>query len=65
MINFINKYFVSDLDVITITSFYGLSAPSQREINLRKKKIEKCKEILGDKYLLAKPIQRGSNATGN
>lgn len=39
-----------------IDCLYKLPPPSQQIMQLREVKIEQCKLILGDKYLLAKPI---------
>jgi hypothetical protein len=41
-----------------IDSLYKLPPPSPSMIEAREKKIAKCKKMMGDKYLLAKPIQR-------
>jgi hypothetical protein len=41
-----------------IASLYKLPPPSQSLVELREKKIAKCKKMMGDKYLLAKSIQR-------
>ena len=40
-----------------IDSVYKLSPPSKREIALREKKVQACKDRMGDKWLLAKPIR--------
>ena len=41
-----------------ITSLYKLAPPSPRLVELREKKVAACKKMMGDKHLLAKPIQR-------
>jgi hypothetical protein len=41
-----------------IASLYKFPPPSQQSIELRDKQIAKCKQMMGDKYLLAKPIQK-------
>jgi len=45
-------------------SFYKLSPPSKKEVALRDKKIKECKERMGDKWLLAKPIGRKDAKNG-
>ncbi len=39
-------------------NFYGLSLPTKKETALRDKKIQACKEQMGDKWLLAKSIEK-------
>ena len=41
-----------------IDCLYKLTPPSQQFIEQREKKIAQCKQMMGNKYLLAKPIQR-------
>lgn len=41
-----------------IDSLYKLTPPSAKMVEAREKKIAKCKKMMGDKYLLAKSIQR-------
>jgi hypothetical protein len=41
-----------------IDCLYKLPPPSQHLVELREKQIAKCKQMMGDKYLLAKPIQK-------
>lgn len=65
MFNFISRLIVESSDMILISSVYGLSPPSAKDINYRKKKVEKLKELMGEKYLLATPVQRIKDATGN
>ncbi len=39
-------------------NLYDLSLPTKKEIALRNKKIQACKEQMGDKWLLAKSIKK-------
>lgn len=41
-----------------ITSLYKLSPPPAQLVNARNEKIKQVIEQMGDKYLLAKPVQR-------
>lgn len=42
-------------------NFYYLSPPDSRLVILRNKKIKICKETMGDKWLLAKPVTKKEN----
>jgi len=44
-----------------IDSLYRLPPPSPKMMEIRERKIAKCKKLMGDKYLLAKPIERKDN----
>lgn len=39
-------------------NFYNLSLPDSKLVMLRNKKIQDCKEKMGDKWLLAKPVTK-------
>ena len=39
-------------------NLYGLSLPTKKEMTLRDKKIQACKEKMGDKWLLSKLIEK-------
>ncbi len=41
-----------------VTSLYKLEPPSQKVVELREKKVADCKKMMGEKWLLAKPIQK-------
>ena len=42
-----------------IDSVYGLDlTPDQKLVKIRDRKVAKCIKEMGDKYLLAKPVQR-------
>jgi hypothetical protein len=41
-----------------VTSLYKLAPPSQKLIELREKKVADCKKMMGEKWLLAKQVQR-------
>ena len=41
-----------------ITSLYKLTPPSPRLVELREKKVAACKQMMGEKWLFAKQIQR-------
>lgn len=41
-----------------LSSVYGLSSPTKKETTLRDKKVQICKDKMGDKWLLAKSIER-------
>ena len=41
-----------------LSCVYGLSSPTKKETAWRDKKIKECKDRMGDKWLLAKPITR-------
>ena len=47
-----------NFDPELIHSVYGLSSPTQKEIDERAKKVKRCVTAMGDKYLLATPIGR-------
>lgn len=44
-----------------IDSLYKLPPPSPKMVELRERKIAKCKKLMGDKYLLAIPVERKQN----
>ena len=44
-----------------IDSLYRLTPPASNMIEIRERKIAKCKKLMGDKYLLAHPIERKQN----
>jgi hypothetical protein len=46
-----------------IDSLYKLPPPSPKIVELRDSKIAKCKKLMGDKYLLAIPVERKNNGT--
>ena len=46
-----------------IDSLYRLPPPSPKMIEIREKKIAKCKKLMGDKYLLAKSVERKDHGT--
>jgi hypothetical protein len=41
-----------------VTSLYKLQPPSQKDIELREKKVADCKKMMGEKWLLTKQVQR-------
>ena len=41
-----------------IYSLYGLSVPTQSQIEIREKKVAQCKKKMGNKWLLALQVQR-------
>jgi hypothetical protein len=42
----------------TLKNFYGLALPDQKAVKLRERKVAKAIEYLGEKYLLAKNIEK-------
>jgi hypothetical protein len=46
-----------------IDSLYKLPPPSPKMIEIRERKIARCKKQMGDKYLLAKSVERKDNGT--
>jgi hypothetical protein len=46
-----------------IDSLYRLPPPSPKMIEIRERKIAKCKKQMGDKYLLAKSVERKDHGT--
>ena len=46
-----------------IDSLYKLPPPSPKMIEIREKKIAKCKKLMGNKYLLANLVERKDNGT--
>jgi hypothetical protein len=44
--------------MMIIKSLYGLTPPSQKEVEKRDAKIEQAKKQMGHKYLLSKPMPR-------
>jgi hypothetical protein len=46
-------------DTLVITNLYGLHlTPNPRLVRIRDKKVEAMKKAMGDKYLIAKSMQR-------
>ena len=41
-----------------IESLYGMIAPNKKAMSLRQKKVDALKKQMGDKYLLAKSVER-------
>jgi hypothetical protein len=46
-----------------IDSLYKLPPPSPKMIEIRERKIARCKKQMGDKYLLAKSVERKDHGT--
>ena len=46
-----------------IDSLYKLPPPSPKMIEIRERKIARCKKQMGDKYLLAKSVERKDYGT--
>ena len=44
--------------MMIIDCVYHLKPPSQQIVQIREAKIQQCKLLLGDKYLLAKPVPK-------
>lgn len=54
------KHWVTDDDArITLSSFYGWDLkPDTKTMKDREKKVAKIKQMLGDKYRLAQPVEK-------
>ena len=46
-----------------IDSLYRLPPPSPKMMEIRERNIAKCKKLMGDKYLLAKSVERKDHGT--
>lgn len=44
-----------------LDSFYKLTSASPKLEQIRSKKVAACKKMMGDKWLLAKPVERKEN----
>lgn len=44
--------------MLILSSMYGLSSPTKKEKSLRDKKIQACKTMMGEKWLLSKFIEK-------
>ena len=52
-------FFIKDLgEDIVLKNFYKFPAPSKKAMKARERKIEEIKKQLGDKYLLATPVEK-------
>ena len=43
---------------VVIKSLYGMDSPSQESVIKREKKVKQLIKVMGDKYLLAKKMER-------
>ena len=56
--SWVNRLFSNNIAEHEIRSLYGMSPPDPEAVARREKQVAKVKKVMGDKYRLARPVEK-------